>query len=390
MVKKGRMGMDKINIAVIGHKFMGRAHTYAYTALPIFFSPGVEVVKKMLCSNEDSVKDMASRWGYEKAVFNWEEAVNDPEIDVIDIAAPSSIHAAVAIAAAKAGKHVFCEKPLSLDLKDAQEMTEVVKKAGVVNMIGFNYRRVPALAFAKKLIEEGKLGKIMHFRGVYQQDWLTDPDYPIVWRLQKKEAGYGSHGDMGAHVVDMARFLVGDIQEVCCQQRTFLTKRPLVAEADGLVAKASSEMGTVDVDDASAFMFCFQGSDAMGYCETTRNGTGHKNQNRIEVSGTKGAIIFDMERMCELSYYCVDDEGGGTEGFRTINIGNAHHPYMENWWPAGHNIGYGDTFVNQAFDFITAIKNGEFAHPDFEDGLKCQMVLEAAQRSCESRRWEAV
>lgn len=382
--------MDKINVAVIGHKFMGRAHTYAYTALPIFFDPGVDVVKKVLCSNEESVIETARRWGYEKTVMNWEDAVNDPEIDVIDIAAPSAIHAEVAIAAAKAGKHVFCEKPLALNMKDAKEMTEVVKKAGVVNMIGFNYRRVPAIALVKKLIDNGKLGKLLHFRGIYQQDWLTSPDYPLVWRLQKKQAGYGTHGDMGAHVIDIARFLVGDIAEVCCEQRTFLTKRPLVAEADGLVAKASSDYGTVDVDDASAFMFSFSGMDTMGYYEVTRNGTGHKNQNRIEISGTKGAIIFNMERMCELEYYCVEDEEDGTEGFRTINLGNAHHPYMANWWPAGHNIGYGDIFVNQTYDFITAIKNKVFVHPDFADGLKCQMVLEAAQRSSETRCWEKV
>lgn len=382
--------MDKINVAVIGHKFMGRAHTYAYTALPIFFDPGVEVVKKVLCSNEEGVIGTAKRWGYERAELNWKDVVDDPDIDVIDIAAPSAIHAEVAIAAARAGKHVFCEKPLALDMTDAEQMTRVVKEAGVVNMIGFNYRRVPALAFAKKLIEDGKLGEILHFRGIYQQDWLTSPDYPIVWRLQKKQAGYGTHGDMGAHVIDIARFIVGEIDEVCCQQRTFLTRRPLAAEADGLVAKGSSEFGTVDVDDASSFMFTFRDMKTMGYYEVTRNGTGHKNQNRIEISGTKGAVIFDMERMCELEYYSVDDEKDGTEGFRTIHMGNVHHPYMANWWPAGHNIGYGDTFVNQTYDFITAIKNGTFVHPDFEDGLKCQMTLEAAQRSSFSRRWEKV
>ena len=378
--------MENINVAVIGHKFMGRAHTFAYTALPIFFDVGVNVVKKVLCSNDADVFDVAKRWGYERGELDWKKVVEDPEIHVIDIAAPSAIHMEVAIAAAKNGKHVFCEKPLALSLKDAEEMTKIVNESGVVNMIGFNYRRVPALALAKKMIDEGKLGNILHFRGVYQQDWLTDPKYPIVWRLQKSAAGYGAHGDMGAHVIDLARFLIGEISEVCCQQRTFLKERPLVLSADGLTAVAGDKLGEVDVDDASSFMFNFKDKNAMGYFEVTRNGTGHKNQNRIEISGTKGAVVFDMERMCELEYYSVEDEATGIPGFRVIQLGG-DHPYMANWWPAGHGIGYGETFVNQTFDFISAIRDNKMVAPNFEDGLICQKVLEAAQTSAQSRSW---
>lgn len=382
--------MKTINVAVIGHKFMGRAHTHAYTDLPIFFDTGVEIVKKTLCSNEESVVEAAKKWGYQGYAFDWEEVVQDPEIDLVDIAAPSEIHAKVAIAAARNGKHVFCEKPLALTLEDAVHMTDEVKKAGVVNMIGFNYRRVPALAFAKELIENGDLGEILHFKGIYQQDWLTDPMFPLVWRLQKSAAGYGSHGDLGAHVVDIGRYLVGDIEEVCCHQRTFVKHRPVMAQSDGLTAVAGNEMGVVDVDDASAFLASFTNRNCMGYFEMTRNGTGHKNENRIEVTGTKGAIIFNMERMCELQFYSVEDEKRGCEGFRTINIGTPKHPYMKNWWPAGHIIGYGDTFVNQAYDLVMAIKNGTFVKPDFEDGLNCQRILEAADLSAQTHSWRKV
>ena len=379
--------MKEIRVGLIGHKFMGRAHTHAYTDLPIFFDPGIEVVKKIICSNEESVIDIAKRWHWEKYSLDWREVVQNPEVDLVDIAAPSAIHAQIAIAAAKAGKHIFCEKPLALNLEDAKAMVNAVEKADVVNMIGFNYRRVPAIALAKKLINDGEIGEIYHFRGIYQQGWLVDPNFPLAWRLRKEKAGYGSLGDLGAHVIDLARYLVGEIEEVLCTERTFIKERPKPIVEDGLVAIAGKERGKVDVDDAAAFLAHFKNMETIGYLEMTRYGTGHRNQNRIEINGSKGAIIFDMEKMNELEFYRVDDSSH-IQGYRRIQVGEGDHPYMSHWFPAGHIIGYGDTFVNQAYDLITAIKEGKKITPDFNDGLVCQQVLEAADKSVKTRKWE--
>ncbi|HUI72594.1 MAG TPA: Gfo/Idh/MocA family oxidoreductase, partial [Spirochaetia bacterium] len=368
--------MKQINVGLIGHKFMGRAHTHAYTDLPLFFDTGIDVVKHTICADEDGVKAVAARWGWENWSTDWHELVESPEIDLIDIAAPSAIHSEVAIAACKAGKHVFCEKPLALRLEDAREMERAAREAGVVNMIGFNYRKVPALALAKKLIEAGELGELFHFRGVYQQGWLVDPGYPLVWRLRKKAAGYGSHGDLGAHVVDIARFLVGEIASVCCLQRTFVKRRPKPSFEDGLTAIAGNDMGDVDVDDASAFLAQFEGRQTMGYFEMTRYGTGHRNQNFIEINGSKGSLQFDMEKMNELEVYLTSDPAH-LQGFRRVQVGEGEHPYLKAWWPAGHIIGYADTFVNQAFDLVCAIRDKSVASPDFADGVACQEVLEA-------------
>jgi len=381
--------MKEIRVGLIGHKFMGRAHTHAYTDLPIFFDPGIEVVKKIVCSNEESVIDIAKRWHWEKYSLDWQEVVQDPEVDLVDIAAPSAIHAQIAIAAAKAGKHIFCEKPLALNLEDAKAMVNAVEKADVVNMIGFNYRRVPAIALAKKLINDGEIGEIYHFRGIYQQGWLVDPNFPLAWRLRKEKAGYGSLGDLGAHVIDLARYLVGEIDEVLCTERTFIKERPKPIVEDGLVAIAGKERGKVDVDDAAAFLAHFKNMETIGYLEMTRYGTGHRNQNRIEINGSKGAIIFDMEKMNELEFYRGSDPSH-IQGYRRIQVGEGVHPYMANWFPAGHIIGYGDTFVNQAYDLITAIKEGKKITPDFNDGLICQQILEAADKSVRTKKWEKV
>ena len=381
--------MKEIRIGLIGHKFMGRAHTHAYTDLPIFFDTDIEIVKKVICSNEESVIDIAKRWNWQKHSLDWREVVQDPEVDLVDIAAPSAIHAQISIAAAEAGKHIFCEKPLALNLEDAKAMVNAVEKAGVVNMIGFNYRRVPAIALAKKLIADGEIGEIYHFRGIYQQGWLVDPNFPLAWRLRKEKAGYGSLGDLGAHVIDLARYLVGEIEEVLCTERTFIKERPKPIVEDGLVAIAGKEQGKVDVDDAAAFLAHFKNMETIGYLEMTRYGTGHRNQNRIEINGSKGAIIFDMEKMNELEFYRVDDPSH-IQGYRRIQVGEGVHPYMANWFPAGHIIGYGDTFVNQAYDLITAIKEGNKITPDFNDGLICQQVLEAADKSSKSKKWEIV
>lgn len=378
--------MKKLNIGLIGHKFMGRAHTHAYTDVSIFFDPGLEIVKKTLCANEESVRDFARKWGWQNSTLDWHDVVSDNEIDIVDIAAPSVIHAEIAIAAAKEGKHVFCEKPLALTLVDAKKMVEAVEVADVVNMIGFNYRRVPALALARQLVQDGEIGEVFHFKGIYQQGWLVDPKFPLAWRLRKEAAGYGSHGDLGAHVIDIARFLIGEIDEVCCMQQTFIDERPKPKFEDGLVAVAGREMGKVNVDDASAFLVKFKDKKTMGYIEVTRYGTGHKNQNRIEVNGSKGALIFDMEKMNELEFYSTSDKEH-IQGYRRIQVGEGSHPYMSNWWPAGHIIGYGDTFINQTYDFISAIRENKKVKPDFRDGYICQKILDTGQKSADEKKW---
>jgi predicted dehydrogenase len=381
--------MKEIRVALIGHKFMGRAHTHGYTDLPIFFDPGVKVVKKVLCANEADVNEVAKRWGWEEAVMDWHDVVKRDDIDLIDIAASNSLHAPIAIAAAHAGKHVFCEKPLALSLEQAEEMVKAVEEAGVVNMIGFNYRKVPALALAKQMISGGKLGEIYHFRGIYQQDWLISPNFPCTWRLQKDKAGFGSVGDLGIHVIDVARFLIGDISEVTGMAETFITDRPEPAFVDGLIAEPGEKMVKVDVDDATAFLARFKNRNTLGYFEMTRYGAGHRNQNRIEINGSKGTIIFDMEQMNELQLYKTDDSSW-EQGFRRIQVGEGVHPYMQNWWPCGHIIGYGETFVNQAYDLIKAIQDGSKVSPDFRDGLMAQKVVDAVDKSTQNKKWEKV
>jgi predicted dehydrogenase len=374
-----------LNIALIGHKFMGKAHTHAYTDVTIFFDPALRPIKRLLCARGEDVAATAERWGWQSSSQDWRDAVNNPDIDAVDICAPSRLHKEIALAAAAAGKHIFCEKPLAMTLDDAREMLAAVEKAGVVHMIGFNYRKVPALALARSLIEQGLLGRIYHFRGIYSQDWLTNPDFPLAWRLRKADAGAGASWDLGAHVVDQARFLVGEIEEVIGLQTTFIRERPVAQFEDGLVAVAGQERGTVDVDDSTALLARFE-NGAQGVIEVTRNGTGHRNQNRIEVNGSEGAIIFDMENMNELEFYSRKDPDFA-QGFRRIRVGEGVHPYVGNWWPAGHIIGFGDTFVHEALDFINAIGEGKTASPSFVDGVKCQEILVAVDQSIAERRW---
>lgn len=381
--------MRTLTVGLIGKKFMGRTHTHSYIDLPLFADLDVQIRRKTLCGTDSEVEQVAKRWGWENWTTNWEDIIRDPEIDIVDIAAPSIVHAKIAIAAAEAGKHVLCEKPLALTLEDGKQMLEAARKNNIVNMIGFNYRGVPAVEFAKQLIAEGALGKILHFRGIYQQDWLTDPDYPVVWRLQRKHAGYGALGDTTSHVLDVLRFWLGEVDEVVCDQRTFYPERPQVVSSFGVSAQRGEAMQKVDVDDAACMLVRMKDHGCLGYVEATRNGTGHKNQNRIEVNGSKGSIIFNMEDLNVLEYYNVDDPID-RRGFRKIQVSEPFHPYMRDWWGAGHIIGYGDTFIHQAYNFIKAICDGSEASPSFEDGYKNQIILEAAQRSYEQHRWVKV
>ncbi|MGQ9593197.1 MAG: Gfo/Idh/MocA family protein [Anaerolineae bacterium] len=384
MVKEGF-----VNIGQIGHKFIGKAHNHAYTNVGLFFDVKLRPVKKVLCGLGPDLPQVAEQWGWEEWTQDWREVVERPDIHVVDICAPSILHREIAVAAAKAGKHVFCEKPLAMNLEEAREMVEAVERAGVVHTVGFNYRKVPAIALAKQLLEEGAIGRIFHFRGIYSQDWLVDPGFPLAWRLRKKDAGAGSSWDLGAHVVDLARYLVGELDEVVASQTTFIKRRPIAKVEDGLTAIPGEEMGEVDVDDATSFLARFE-NGAMGLFEVTRYGTGHRNQNRIEIYGSEGGLIWEgFPKMNDLLFYSRRDPAHA-QGFRTIQVGEAVHPYVGAYYPAGHIIGFGETFVHEVLDFLNAIAEGRPASPNFRDGLQCQEVLVAVDRSAQERRWVKV
>lgn len=379
---------DKINVGLVGYKFMGKAHSNALQRLGMFFDPGIKIGMKVICGRDESgVREASQKFGWEGYETSWEKLVRRDDIDVIDITAPSNVHKEIAIAAAEAGKHVFCEKPLALNLKDAREMLAAAQKNNIKHQIGFNYRFAPAIQLAKKLIEQGKLGKIYHFRGLYLQDFIIDPDFPLVWRLDKKVAGSGSLGDLGAHLIDLARYLVGEFDRVIGMNKTFIKERPLVEQMTGLSGKAKSDApkGEVTVDDATLFLAEFK-NGALGSFEATRFAAGHKNGMSFEINGSKGSIKFEFERMNELQYFSTEDEEG-VQGFRLIQATESVHPYMGAWWPAGHVIGYEHTFVHEFYEFFKAIANDKQPVPDFNDGVKCSQVLEAVDVSIEENRW---
>jgi predicted dehydrogenase len=307
---------------------------------------------------------------------------------MIDIAAPSDVHKVIAIAAANEGKHIFCEKPLALNLADSREIYEAAVKNKIKHQIGFNYRFAPAVLLAKQLIDEGKIGKIFHVRASFLQDWIIDPDFPLVWRLDKKVCGSGSLGDLGAHFIDMARFLCGEFGTVMGMSKTFVKSRPISESMTGLSGKASADAprAPVEVDDGTTFLAEFK-NGALGVFEATRFAQGHKNDLSIEINGEKGSIKFVFERMNELHYYNADD-AEGLQGFRLIQASEGIHPYMYAWWPTGHVIGFEHTFVHELYEFTEAIANdSEQAEicPTFEDGVKCSQIIEAVELSCERK-----
>jgi len=380
--------MKSINIGMIGYKFMGKAHSNAYRALPMFFPKSIQPKMKAICGrNEEAVSEAAKQFGWEEYTTDWKDLLKRDDIDLIDINAPSNVHKEIAIEAAKAGKHLYCEKPLAFTLKDSREMLQAAEKAGVKHMVGFNYRFTPAVILAKKLIEEGRLGEIYHYRAWFLQDWITDPDYPLVWRLQKEIAGSGALGDLGAHLIDMAHYLIGDISEVIGMNETFIKQRPLPTEMDGLTATSGedTEKGPVTVDDATLFLAKFA-NGALGSFEATRLATGHRSTNSFEINGSKGSVIFDFERMNELQVY-FEDDAVDVQGFRRVLATDSAHAYSEAWWPAGHTIGYEHTFTHAFVELMDAFREDRQPVPNFEDGVKCQQVLEAVDLSIEKKQW---
>ena len=378
----------KMGVGLVGYKFMGKSHSNAYRQVGHFF-PDMPIVPELtaLCGRDEAnVKQAAIDMGWNGYETDWKKLVTRKDIGLIDVSTPGDSHAPIAIAAAGEWKHVFCEKPLANTLKEARAMAEAVKKNGVVGMVNFNYRRVPAVQLAKRIIQEGRIGKIYHWRAVYLQDWIMDPNFPLVWRLQKDIAGAGTLGDLGAHSIDLARMLVGEIAEVTGMTETFIKKRPLMAgTTGGLGAAGSAEMGDVTVDDAALFMTRFT-NGAVGTFEATRFANGRRNYNSFEINGSKGSIVFNLERMNELQVL-FNDDAADVQGFRTILVTEGVHPYMSSWWPAGHIIGWEHTFTHGVYDLMNGIDKGVSPEPTFDDGVRCQAVLDAIETSASSKQW---
>ncbi|MGC4377558.1 Gfo/Idh/MocA family oxidoreductase [Fictibacillus sp. Mic-4] len=386
------VGVSKkqVRIGMVGYKFMGKAHSHAYRDMPFFFDSDCIPVLQAICGrNEGGVKQAADKMGWNTYETDWRKLIERDDIDLIDIATPNNMHAEIAIAAAEAGKHVLCEKPLAMNYKQAKKMQEVAEKNGVTHAICHNYRFAPAVQLAKKLIEAGRIGKIHHIRATYLQDWMMDPEFPLVWRLSKKICGSGAHGDIAAHSIDLARFLVGEFKEVTGILETFIKERPIVANSDGWsVTGPLSSKGKVDVDDASLFLARFE-NGVIGTFEATRFAGGNRNGNRFEINGEKGSIRWDLEHMNHLQVYFADDEEG-LQGFRTIHCTEEVHPFAGAYWPSGHIIGYEHTFIHLVKNLMDGINKGYSPEPNFEDGAKNQAVLEAVEKSAETKRWVSV
>ncbi|EYT61745.1 MULTISPECIES: Gfo/Idh/MocA family protein [Curtobacterium] len=382
------MAQERLRVAMVGHGFMGAAHSQAWRTAPRFFDLGADPEMAVIVGRDPERTEAArQRYGWQAASTDWRAVVADPDIDVVDVVSPGSSHVEIAIAALQAGKHVLCEKPLANTVAEAEAMTAAAAAArahGVRAMVGFSYRRVPAIAFARQLVQDGRIGTVRQVRALYLQDWLSDEDGPMTWRLDKSLAGSGALGDIGAHAIDLVEHVTGSsLATVSGTLETFVTERPLMAEGVGLSGTASSERGQVTVDDAAFFTARLSGGAAdraIGTFEATRYATGRKNGLTLEISGSDGAIQFDLEAMNELRLY-ESNAPAGEQGFRRILVTEPEHPYMAAWWPTGHLIGYEHTFSHQVKDFIDAVATGTDPSPSFADGLHVQRVLDAVERS---------
>ncbi len=379
--------MDEVGIGLVGYKFMGRVHSNAYRQVARFFD--VDPLPKMraICGRDETgVMKAAAKLGWDTYEIDYRRLVEREDIELVDVSTPGDSHCEIALAALQAGKHVFCEKPLGNSLDEARDMLKAARWAGVVNVVNFNYRKVPAVALAKRLLEEGRIGEIRHFRASYLQDAILSPSFPLVWRFRKDKAGLGALGDIGAHIVDLAHYLVGPISEVVGTTKTFIEERPLEEASEEPSLGGDPEMGRVTVDDAAAFLASFE-NGAMGTFEATKLAPGRKNRNSFEINGSKGSIVFDMERMNELQV-CFADDPAEVSGFRNVLVTEpGDHPYAAAWWPPGHIIGYEHTFTHAVKDLLDGIRVGESPAPTFEDGFRCQAVLDAVERSAMCREW---
>ncbi|QAY75022.1 Gfo/Idh/MocA family oxidoreductase [Agromyces protaetiae] len=369
---------------MIGYGFMGAAHSQGWRVAPRFFDlPAEPQMQVVVGRHPGAVASAAAKWGWEESATDWREVIARDDIDVVDIVTPGDTHAEIAIAALDAGKHVLCEKPLANTVDEAEAMADAAERAaarGIRSMVGFTYRRVPAATFARDLVAAGRIGEIRQVRAAYLQDWLIDAESPLTWRLQKERAGSGSLGDIGAHAVDLSEYITGlKLASVSGVLDTLVTERPLLGETIGLSGTASAERGAVTVDDVALFTGRYE-SGALGTFEATRFATGRKNALRVEVSGSLGAVSFDLERMNELQFYDATLPPL-EQGFRTIYVTEHDHPYLAPWWPAGHMLGYEHGFSHQVKDLVEAIVDGTQPRPSFADGLHVQRVLDAVERS---------
>jgi len=372
----------EVGVGMLGYAFMGKAHTNAYKKIPYMMYPPPAIPKLIaICGrNETAVAEAARRYGYEGYYTDWRKMLENDRITLFDNGGPNDAHAEPCIAAAKAGKHILCEKPLARTAAEAKSMLDAVTKAGVKHQVAFNYRFVPAIRQAYDLIHAGKLGRIYHFRAVYLQEWIM-PHYgtPMIWRLEKRTAGSGALGDLGAHIIDLGRFLVGDMKSVSAMTRTFITERPL-AEGKG--------MGKVDVDDAFVAAVEFQ-NGAIGTLEASRFAAGRKNYQVMEINGEKGSIRFNLERMNEMEVFWVGEEPKESQGFHDVLVSEGYHPFWSNWWPHGHIIGWEHSFVHELTHLLDCIVNKKDVAPlaaTFEDGYRNAVVCDAILESAATRR----
>ncbi|WP_307178559.1 Gfo/Idh/MocA family protein [Streptomyces africanus] len=380
-------GKPPLRVGMVGYAFMGAAHSQGWRTAGRVFDLPLNPVQAVICGRDaTAVRAAADRHGWASTETDWRALVERDDIDLVDICTPGDSHAEIALAALAAGKHVLCEKPLANTVEEATSMVRAAEEAyrrGQIAMVGFNYRRVPATAQARRMVAEGRLGALRHVRVTYLQDWLVDPQFPLTWRLRKEQAGSGSLGDLGAHIIDLAQYLVGErLAGVSALTETFVRRRPLPTGAtSGLSAVSSAGTGEVTVDDAALFTARFP-SGALASFEATRYATGRKNALRIELNGERGSLAFDLERLNELSFH-DGTEPGAEAGFRRILVTEPDHPYLDAWWPPGHGLGYEHTFVHQARDLVHAIAEGRRPEPSFADGLQVQRVLAAVEESAE-------
>ena len=376
-----------LTIGFLGYRFMGRAHANAIARLPMFFPDGPDVERDVLIGrDEDALADAVEQYGFDRYATDWRDVVG--EVDVLYNLGPNSLHAVPSIAALEADTHVFCEKPLAHTMDDAERMAAAARESDATAGIAFNYRFVPAIQYAKELIDSGFLGEIHHVRANYLQDWLVDPGAPWSWRNSAEIAGSGALGDLGAHSIDLAQYLVGEeLTRVSGHLKTFVSERPVPAESGGgpdAEGAAERETKRVTVDDAYTAQAAFEGG-AMGLFEASRFATGHKNANTIEINGSDGSIRFDLERLNELEVL-----DGDSRGFERVLVTEPDDPYLDHWWPPGHVVGWEHTFVHEDYEFLSAAAAGEPHTPDFETGLSVQRALAAIEASDSTGEWVTV
>lgn len=377
-----------LRVAMIGYGFMGAAHSQAWRTAPRVFDLPRDVEMAVIVGrNQEAVADAAAKWGWQESATDWRDIVTRDDIDIVDIVTPGHSHHEIAIAALKAGKHVLCEKPLANSGDDADAMAEAARESSAKAMLGFTYRRVPALTRARDLIAEGKVGNVQQVRAAYRQDWLVDPEAPLSWRLQKDLAGHGALGDIGAHAIDLVQFLTGlSVTKVSGVIDTIVKERPVETERVGIAGKGGDEKAPVTVDDVAIFTGRLE-NGALAAFEATRFATGRKNELSVEISGDKGAIAFNLESLNELHVYDLTADELG-QGFTRVLVTEPGHPYLEGWWPTGHMLGYEHAFSHQVKDFVDAIANDTTPTPTFDDGVQVQRVLDAVEASSDDdSRW---